>query len=93
MAYCKILEKSLLSFAKDRYDENNRFQQDNAEVHTSAHTKQFFFDENIDVLDWSSRTPDWNPIENLWGYLVTKFNKYFREFGDTESLIESIMIS
>ena len=44
------------------------FQQDNASIHVSRHSKAIFSDENVALMDWPALRPDLNPIGNLWGY-------------------------
>ncbi|KAG7459480.1 hypothetical protein MATL_G00211130 [Megalops atlanticus] len=39
--------------------------QDNARPHVARVCRQFLDDEGIDYIDWPSRSPDLNPIENL----------------------------
>ena len=59
-------------------------------AHFKQHKKIFFEDAGIDVLDSPSRSPDLNPIKNFWCILVATFFKYFRQFEDTERLLEAI---
>ena len=42
------------------------FQQDNAPVHTASLRKNFFHENEWEVLDWPPYSPDLNIFENLW---------------------------
>ena len=65
-----MLENNLLPFAKRLFSANNVFQQDNTPIHTSKLTRTFFQERNTNVSNWPARSPDLNPIENAWGFVV-----------------------
>ncbi len=83
----------LLPFAENKFPDGWIFQQDNAPPYTSHHTKTFFTNMDIDVLDCPACSPDLNPIENLWGCLVRKVYKDYRQLDDIEDLKEAIALS
>ena len=45
------------------------FQQDNARSHTACLTMDYLEQNNINVLPWHSKSPDFNPIEHIWDHL------------------------
>lgn len=88
--YQKVLESSLIPFLcqkKKKYV----FQQDNAAIHVSSSTKEWFKEQKLEVLEWPARSPDLNPIENLWGCLAREVYKDCKQFA-TVSELETAVI-
>jgi transposase len=55
---------------KDAEGRAHLFLQDGASCHTAKDTVEFLKKNKIDVVpNWPPRSPDLNPIENLWAYL------------------------
>lgn len=67
------------------------FQQDNASIHSSRSTKQFFVDNKVRLLAWPAKSPDLNIIENLWGTLSRKVYAEGKQYDNIDRLKGAII--
>lgn len=84
--YKETLIKYLIPFTTQITGDEWVFQQDNCPFHVSNYMKQWFIDENIDVIDWPALSPDLNIIENLWSELTRRVYANGRQFATVEDL-------
>ena len=89
--YCKTLETHLIPSATRLYGTAYEYQQDNASIHTAKATKAFFEDKKITVIDWPAKSPDLNPIENLWGDMVRVVYAGGKQYDNVDALKTAIL--
>ena len=65
----EIFQAGLLPFLRDRYPDGHRLQQDNDPKHASYLIEEFFKEHNVNWWPTPPESPDFNPIENVWGPL------------------------
>lgn len=90
--YIEILDNIMLPSVIEVFPENNFiFQQDNCSIHTAHRVRQWFLNKNIELIPWPSKSPDLNPIENVWGLMVKhirKLNNHPNNAQELEGIIE-----
>jgi len=90
MDYQDVLQSNLLRQGPKLGGRGWIFQQDNARIHTSRSTMNFLETKNVRVLDWPSRSPDLNPMENLWSELTHRVYGHGRQYRNKRELETAI---
>lgn len=88
--YVSMLEESMLPSLRIVYPQrempNVSFVQDNCRIHTARVTDAWFREHpEITVIPWPAKSPDLNPIENIWGLMVQRWDN--RNERRTEDLL------
>lgn len=88
--YIELLEAVMVEKAEDLCGQDFIFQQDNAAIHVSKKVKEWLVQTNITTIDWPARSPDLNPIENLWGVLARHVYANGRQYDTVMQLKSAI---
>jgi transposase len=90
LCYQEVLRQHLLPHGRRIGGRLWMFQQDNASIHSANSTKDWLQKHKVRLLEWPSRSPDLNPIENLWGSLVRLVYSNGRQYNSVGELEEAI---
>lgn len=68
--FMEFIEGSVLPTIRATFGDDFIFQQDRAPTHNSAFSQGRFRELGVQLLDWPSRSPDLNIIENCWSMIA-----------------------
>lgn len=72
--YLRILNETLMPFARGFFRNNFVFQDDNAPAHRARAVTAFWENNDVEHMEWPACSPDMNPLENLWAEVTRNIN-------------------
>lgn len=91
VTYWKVLQNDLLPLAVETMGENWIFQQEGAPGCRANCTKEWFKNDEFDVLERPAKSNDFNNIENVWGVMVRKVYRSGKQFDNLDELINRVV--
>lgn len=92
LKYTEIISEQLPKFARRVGRNNVIFQQDNAPIHKARVTMEYLENSGYQCIDWPVKSPDLNPIENIWGILTYRVygnGKSYKTLAELETAVRS----
>ena len=89
--YVSTLDINIPQFIAEHSDKKLVFMQDNAAVHTSRRSIQWFREKAIEVFPWPAKSPDLNPIENIWYLLSRKVYGGGKQYYSVQEITKAIL--
>lgn len=65
--YRRIIKRELFPYLRRT---NQIFMQDNSRIHTANKCMALLARQPFETMDWPALSPDLNPIENVWAYMI-----------------------
>lgn len=89
----EVLRVDLVPFGEQLGGPEWIFQHDGAKIHECAAKSPDFRRSIPRLLDWPSRSPDLNPVENVWAIIVNDVYADGRQFDRVSDLREAIIVA